>query len=364
MKACPRPKRIFCSRPVKRIDLTKRLSLFNTLVLIFNAIFMLALLLVYIGYFNLLGRLSLISFLNLLVPFLVGFNVLFLVYWIILGKREFLMSAVFLIPGYFIFGTFLKLFDSNSTIEDQDISILTFNVHKFYGLRWVKDSVSDTKILDFLTEQDADIINFQEFGYLEGNALDRYPYSYVNFNSLDEEAHVNQAIYSKYPIIGKGSLDFPNSRNHAIYADILISSDTLRVYNVHLQSLNFRLGSVKREEPQRLYKRLDKALEKQEDQARILVDHFTATKHKKIISGDFNNTQFSPTYRTLKGNFKDTFQEKGFGLGSTYKLRFLPFRIDFILLDPSFEVTAHKNYDVQLSDHLPVMASFRLNSEE
>ncbi|WP_299534908.1 endonuclease/exonuclease/phosphatase family protein [Ulvibacterium sp.] len=344
--------------------MTKRLSLFNKLVFIFNVIFALALFLVYIDYFNLVGTFSLISFLNLLVPFLVGINVLFLIYWAILRKREFLLSTVILIPGYFMFGSFLRLFDSNSTIDEQDISILTFNVHSFYGLTWARDSAFSKEILDFLAEQDADIINFQEFGPIKGDALDKYPYSYVNFNFKNSEGRVNQAIYSKYPIIAKGSLDFPQSRNNAIYADIAISSDTVRLYNVHLQSLRFRLGSVKREEPQRLYQRLGEALAQQEDQARILVDHFKGVRHKKIISGDFNNTQFSHIYRTLKGDFKDTFMEKGGGLGSTYNLRFLPFRIDFILVDPSFEVTAHKNYDVQLSDHLPVMASFRLDGKE
>jgi endonuclease/exonuclease/phosphatase family metal-dependent hydrolase len=294
----------------------------------------------------------------------VGINILFLVYWAILKKREVLLSTIILIPGYFIFGTFIKLFGSNSTIDTQDISILTFNVHSFNGLQWSRNKRFGDEILDFLLEEDADIINFQEFAHIDYSALKKYTYSYVNFDIKDEEGHVNQAIYSKYPIISKGSLNFPESMNNAIYADIVIASDTLRVYNVHLQSLSFRLGSVKREEPQRLYKRLGRALAQQEDQARMLVSHMNGTRYKKIISGDFNNTQFSHIYRTLKSDFKDTFQEKGIGLGSTYNLRFLPFRIDFILVDPSFEVMGHKNYDVQLSDHLPIMASFRLNGEE
>ncbi|WP_282162883.1 endonuclease/exonuclease/phosphatase family protein [Ulvibacterium marinum] len=344
--------------------MTKRLSLFNKVIFVFNAIFALTLLLVYLDFYGLLGRLPLVSFLNILVPFLIGVNVLFLVYWLILKKRAFLLSTIILLPGYFMFGEFIKLFDSNTIIDTQDISILTYNVHGFNGLKWGRDSVFGNEILDFLSEQDADIINFQEFGHLKGDVLDKYPYSYVNFHSLEEEKHVNQAIYSKYPIISKGSLNFPGSWNNAIYADIVISSDTIRVYNVHLQSLEFRLGSVKREEPQRLYKRLGRALAKQGDQARRLADHFKGTEHKKIVLGDFNNTQFSRIYSTLKGDFKDTFQEKGMGLGSTYNLRFLPFRIDFILVDPSFEVTAHKNYDVQLSDHEPIMASFRLKGEE
>ena len=65
-------------------------------------------------------------------------------------------------------------------------------------------------------------------------------------------------------------------------------------------------------------------------------------------------------YATIKGDMKDSFQEKGSGLGNTYTFKFLPFRIDFILTDPELEITSHKNFDVRLSDHTPVMASFRL----
>ncbi len=56
----------------------------------------------------------------------------------------------------------------------------------------------------------------------------------------------------------------------------------------------------------------------------------------------------------------DTFQEKGSGFGSTYNFKFLPYRIDFILADPEIDIKSHKNFDVRLSDHTPVMASFRL----
>ncbi|MEO1010324.1 MAG: endonuclease/exonuclease/phosphatase family protein, partial [Bacteroidota bacterium] len=79
---------------------------------------------------------------------------------------------------------------------------------------------------------------------------------------------------------------------------------------------------------------------------------------------DMNNTQFSGVYRKIKGNFRDSFQEKGFGFGSTFHLRFLPFRIDYVLADSRIEVMAHRNYDVVLSDHLPVMASFRFTEDK
>jgi len=54
---------------------------------------------------------------------------------------------------------------------------------------------------------------------------------------------------------------------------------------------------------------------------------------------------------------QDSFREKGIGWGATYYLnQILPYRIDHILVPREYEILAHQNYDIRLSDHLPVMA--------
>ncbi|MCK5441224.1 MAG: endonuclease/exonuclease/phosphatase family protein [Maribacter sp.] len=256
-------------------------------------------------------------------------------------------------------GTFAKVFGSNDEIKDGDISLLTFNSHSSQGVRWSRIPSFGDEIVDFITEENSDIVCIQEFKHRNAEDFARYPYKYVN-NIFRKEQRVVQAIFSKYPIIAKGALDFPGSPNNAIYADVLIKEDTLRVYNLHLQSLKIRPGSIKREDPQRLFGRLDRSFQKQLEQALMIRKHKDAVPYRSIICGDFNNTQFSSVYNTIKGDMKDSFQETGFGFGSTYDFKFLPFRIDFILADPGIEIKSHKNFNIKLSDHTPVMASFRL----
>ena len=50
------------------------------------------------------------------------------------------------------------------------------------------------------------------------------------------------AIYSKYPQIDKGTVSIKGERvnNTCIYSDMIIKSDTIRVYNVHLASNWFK----------------------------------------------------------------------------------------------------------------------------
>ncbi|MCP4977361.1 MAG: endonuclease/exonuclease/phosphatase family protein, partial [Maribacter sp.] len=339
----------------------KGLSLFLKLVFALNVISAFILLLACIAPYVTWELFSFLSFLSLIVPYLVLGNLVFLIFWLFKWKRQFLISFFTLVLGFFTQGIFLKFSISNDEIKKEDISLLTFNSHGSMGLRWSRRPNFSNEIIDFIKEQDADIVCLQEFeDFRTGSrALKiQYPHFYVN-REIDYKNtfRVIQAIFSKYPIVGTGSLSFPETNNNAIYSDIKIKKDTIRVYNLHLQSLSFRPGMLKREEPQRLFKRLDKSIQKQQEQAKLVLEHSRKVNYIKIISGDFNNTQFSSVYNTIKEELNDTFLEKGFGLGSTYNLKFLPFRIDFILTDPEMEIKSHKNFDVRLSDHEPVMAS-------
>ena len=357
MKACQRKKRTFCSKRVKRINLGKGLGTFNKLVFLLNMLFAILLLLACITRFLNWGILSTLSFLTLLLPYLVVANFLFFIYWAINRKKQIWLSLIVLFFGFLTQEPFFKIFGSNERIEDDEIKIMTFNISGFNGIEWMKNPITENEIIEFIKRQDVDIICLQEFDSRKGKQFDNYQY---RFNTFKKDKKSPQAIFSKYPIISRGSLDFPNTGNDAIYADILIGQDTLRVYNIHLQSFSVRPRSFKREAPDRLFVRLNKSFQKQLQQASLVEDHASKVAYRKIICGDFNNTQFSSIYHTIRGDMNDSFQEKGFGLGSTYDFKFLPFRIDFILADPEFEITSHKNFDVRMSDHRPVMASFRL----
>ena len=78
-----------------------------------------------------------------------------------------------------------------------------------------------------------------------------------------------------------------------------------------------------------------------------------------IIIGDFNSSPYNWSYRQLAEGRLDAIKEAGVFPGFTYHRR-LPFvRIDFILVDPSFEVVSAQVPAGQYSDHLPVIAWLR-----
>ena len=61
----------------------------------------------------------------------------------------------------------------------------------------------------------------------------------------------------------------------------------------------------------------------------------------------------------LVEDHQDTFIEKGSGFGSTYKFPFFPMRIDFILTSKKIKVIDFKVFDINLSDHKPILASLK-----
>lgn len=341
----------------------KELSKFNKIVFFFNAIASLLLLAASAVSYISSDRFSFLSFLSLAVPLLVGVNVLFLLYWVPKGKRQLWLSFFVLLFGYFTLGTFIKFKFTEETVLEEDLSVMSYNVRGFNKYEELESKTIFEDIMAFVNHEDPDIICFQESGYLRRKEFVNYPHQYVEYIHMQDK--VILGIFSKYPIVNSGLINFEDSPNNAAFADVLYKKDTLRIYNVHLQSLGITPGRgvIGREPSDKLFKMLTKSFKKQQQQARQIEAHMNSTAHKKILCGDFNNTQFSNAYKTIKGDKQDTFIEKGIGYGRTLNFHGFPVRIDFIMADPSFVVNTHKNYDVLYSDHFPIMASFELGGD-
>jgi len=359
MRVFLRKKRIFYSKQGKIIRTVKGLNFFDKLFYFVNLLCALLLVLASTASMITWEALSFLSFLSLGVPYLVIVNLCFFVYWFLKWKRQFRLSFIVLVIGFLIHGSFFKFFGSNEASTPNDVSVISLNSHELRGTNYGKLSEYGSQVYTFISAQNSDIICFQEFDAKETKRYKEYPYTYVNY-IFGKEQRMVQAILSKYPIINKGALDFPKSSNNAIFADVVIRQDTIRVYNVHLESFNVRPHNIQNEEPKRLFGRLNASFQKQQRQAELLREHKESTSYKSLICGDFNNTQFSSVYNTIKGDMNDAFLEKGSGLGNTYDFKFLPFRIDFIFTDESMDVQSFRSFKVRLSDHEPVMASFSL----
>ncbi|APU08971.1 endonuclease [Cellulophaga lytica] len=339
----------------------KKQSFFNRFVFVLNYLFALLLCISYLAPYVSVKIFPFLSVFSLSLPLLVLVNILFCLYWLLAKNKRILLSALVLFLGYFLVDSFFEFSFKSDEISSEDLKVMSYNARGFNVNGWSTDKKIGDEIIDFVLEENPDIICFQEFSRIRNKQLKHnYKYSFVAPDYKIKKAV--QGIYSKFPIINTGVLSFANTGNNASFADIAYKNDTIRVYNLHLESLKVvpDMETISNEESSKLYGRITKSFKKQQDQAKIVQEHIKGNLYKTIVCGDFNNNQYSNVYRTIKGGLQDTFNEKGVAYGRTYNFKYYPVRIDFILVSSEFNVTGHKNYDIKLSDHFPVMASFNL----
>ena len=336
-------------------------KVFNGFMLLLNigmsALLLLACLLPYIS----VALVPSMSIFSLFVPFLVLGNLLFFIYWMIQFKKIVFLPIVSLGIAYFFIGSFFQFRAERPMPPSQDFSIMSFNTRLFNKYQWSDDPSIANQIVAFIKKTDPSVICFQEFDVSMKKRFMSYPYVFIS--ASDNSKQAVQAIFSKFPIAAKGMLPFPNSTNTAIFVDLKIKGDTVRLHNIHLQSLRVKpeASSLEAGTRERLYKRLKVSFAKQQAQADIIATHKSDSPHKVIVAGDFNTNQFSSVYHTIKGALTDSFTSAGSGYGKTFDFKYFPMRIDFLLSDPSFEITYHKSFPLSLSDHFPVLVAYRLD---
>lgn len=314
-----------------------------------------------------------VSFLfTLIIPTLFVLNLIFGIYWLFRMKKVLLLTLCCTILYFLCFDSFWQFNPhvpsslNKTSLKTDTLSLLLYNANGFTyddHVRDIDDSIkdSDDPIIKFIINKNPDIFCIQEFSAIKYKYFRNYPYWYKT-NIFTKNKSV-MAIFSKYPILDKGYISFPNSSNGAMYTDLSFNKEVIRIYNLHLESfkipVNFYDFSKARSYSTK-YSRISKAEKNRKDQVIIVKRHIDTFEGKVIVCGDFNSTQFSSTYNILKDSRKDSFIEAGSGFGSTYKLFNYPFRLDYILADDSFDVLSHKNFNLKFSDHEPILVNLKL----
>lgn len=303
---------------------------------------------------------SVLAVVNLGVSLLIILNALFFLYWLIKIKKQFLLSFVVLIVGYFSFGTLYKFTASKKIENPNNIKVMNYNVRLFNLYEWIPEKGTETKINELIKKESPDVLCLQEYHPHKNINLSFFKYKFEKLSG--KKVKYGQAIFSKFPIINSGSIEFPNTANNAIYADVVKGTDTLRIYNIHLESLRIIPNAeiLQKEDSERLLKRVSTSFKTQQFQTELFLNHKKQCRYKTIVCSDLNNTAFSYVYRQIKGNMNDTFKEAGNGFGRTYEFKFFPIRIDFIFSDKGFAVNGFKTFDQHYSDHYPIMATLSL----
>lgn len=333
------------------------------------------------------ARLLFPAFLGLAYPYILLINLVFLVYWIIRFRKELLVSLIAILIGWGHLMNFLPLNFSGEKepvtgSAEKSISVMSYNVRLFDQYNWSKEENSTEGIFALINENDPDILCLQEFytrnrmGQRESDirrSLKNYPYYSVYYTvKSGPNSGVGIATFSKYPIVRTSRIPFDNTVNQAVYTDISTGEDTVRVFNIHLQSIRFgqrnysfmdtlslKYSNRQLEEVKDIGKRLKEAFVRRADQSKIIHNYILDAPYPVVVTGDFNDTPTSYSYRKIKKGLNDAFREAGRGFGNTYAGELPSYRIDFILYSRTLEATDFKRIKSRFSDHFPIVSSLR-----
>ncbi|GEM_PF-19825 len=359
MKAFQKKKRPFY---FNRKNNMKKLSGFNKFMYVVNITLAVLTLMGYVLPYLAPKLFPFLSVLTLFLPLFLIINLIFCVYWIIQFKRQFLLSALMFVLGYTFFTQFYKISATHKPVEEEDFTVLSYNVRLFNLFDWIKDENVSENIKRFVEEKQPDIICFQEYSKSADFEFDDYKFRHIVMQG--NKIKTGNAIFSKFRIIDQGEIMLPQSDNNVVYADIVKGKDTIRVYSIHLQSINISPDINEKIDENRsklIFNRISKAFKEQQVQSELIESHMRDFKGRKIICGDMNNSAFSYVYRNVRGDLNDAFVEAGKGFGKTYNYPYYPARIDYILVDEIFEVKQFTTFSqFKNSDHFPIMARLKI----
>jgi endonuclease/exonuclease/phosphatase (EEP) superfamily protein YafD len=197
---------------------------------------------------------------------------------------------------------------------------------------------------------------------------------YVYNVTLRQDAHsfIGVAIFSKYAIINQGiELFGQHDHNGIVWADIRLGSDTVRIINVHLESMGIRVRRVLnqeemagvRSETRGILSQLREGFTARGQQIRRVEKHIADSPYPVIVTGDFNETPYSVAYGRIRSKLNSAFEEAGRGFGFTLNRAPKLLRIDNQFYDARrLTPLSFKTFnDVPYSDHFPIFGEYVVN---
>lgn len=336
-------------------------------------------------YFWPLGFLTLAAFYLLIL--LLGF----IFFWLFVKPGWSLISLITILIAFKPINNIVPLrFSSpfNLKKESGAFRVMSWNVEHFDILEHKTHPENKEQMFDLINHYQPDIACFQEMvgsdsfpdainylpDFLQKLSFKDYYYSYNTKIDFDAKHHYGILIFSRYPVINKQTIMwYPNDYNSIIqYVDIVKETDTIRVFNVHLQTLRFSKSNLQYisnpefedkeaiKQSKNIAGKFKVGFLKRMTQAEHIKEEIKKSPYKVIVCGDFNDVPNSYAYHTIGNNLKNAFVEKGSGLGRTYTGISPTLRIDNIFTDKSFTINQFVRVNKKISDHFPLITDVEI----
>lgn len=380
---------------MRKAEKKKRMPLFQRLVFGLNLLAVAALLFSYTASWISPDNFWPLAFFGLAYPVFFFVNLLFVGYWLIFRKKLMLWSLAAILLGAGLIGRHVQVEDQLAEDQlDGYLKVMSYNVHSYNRRNWNKENQENLtgQFVNFFAEQKPDILCLQEhLSYGESERLIRekvrenaglnHYYLKKYYNTHDKSQCVG--IFSRYPIIryGMGQSDFKGKeRTFFVFSDIKLAEDTVRIYSVHLQSIQLKdeyvlfteeplpqdkeYQKIVKQNSVKMARKLKQAFQARAGQSERLQEHVSKSPYPVVLCGDFNDTPTSYAYAQVNRLLKDAYRKSGNGNSKTYSGKFPSFRIDYIFYSEDFESANTEIIPKEWSDHYPVISHLKLQEEK
>lgn len=320
---------------------------------------------------------------------------LFFIFWLLAKSKWSLLFLGVIVASYQQIIKIVPLRTSSEFILNKQkdaIRIMSWNVAQFDILNYKKSPATHNNMIELINQYKPDIACFQEMVAADSivdlnnayykkysfftiqnfelslNFADEY-YSYNWKENYLNSQHFGIIIFSKYPIINRHTITtYPNDYNSIFqYADIVKDADTLRIFNIHLQSLKFSPTNLQYidnptieseadiEKSKNILGKFRRGFIRRKIQAERIKEEIDKSPYPVIVCGDFNDVPNSYAYETIGHGLQNAFEKKGTGLGRTFSGIAPTLRIDNIFVDQRYEVNQYVRIPKKLSDHFPII---------
>ena len=343
----------------------------------------------YVKYFD-PARWWFLELFTFILAYLLLVLIFFFLFWVFKKSFWCFISLITVIAGWHaVINIFPINFSSSFTFEKNpgSIRVMSWNVEQFNILHHKDNPEVKQEMFDLINKYDPDIACFQEMvagdkkrgvNYFpdiqKALRFVDYLYSYSLKDDFDRYHHFGRIIFSKLPIINKQTVvNYPNDYNATFqYIDVLKGNDTIRVFNVHLQSLKFSQANLEYldkaginsdsniTESKSIIAKIKTGFIKRSVQANFIKDEINHSPYPVIVCGDFNDVPNSYPYETIGAGLQNAFVEKGYGVARTFTTISPTLRIDNIFADKKFTVVQFTRVKKLLSDHFPILTDLIL----
>ena len=337
-----------------------------------------------------------INLFALLFPFLLLVQIGFLIFWLMAKRKLAFIPLITLLLSWNLIGSFFGLHPGakqSMTKQKETFRVVTWNAHLFNFFE--NNGLLDEAMLQEAKRFNADVLLVQEFVFSLDTAspitLERVRkklgYKYVataNDRAFGVHTNIRQkneryhpfcvAIFSNYPIVRWQKEQSIKEYNHTfLWADLRINADTIRFFNIHLQSMHFAkkdyafIENIDQQDMdavqtagKNIIRKMKTANLLRSGQARDIRAVMDESPYPVVVCGDMNDVPNSNAYQIISKNLYDAYTEKGWGVGRTFKFLSPTLRIDYVLHSKELQLAQVNVLQTKLSDHSPVLADFKL----